>query len=251
MTYSQSFIDEHRDFNVDDVWWGAVYDDFKAICDILGIMLQDGEPSFSGFASQGDGASFAGVYRAVTYTTTTINHRYETAPDELRAYAGNDTQLHAIADELCTLNRVYTPMYVNISRPYGGRCVYAETMHATIDHFWCDDLGWTDTHDAEDGEPRWPPEVMQQIEDQLTDLFRRLADWLYRTLEKEYEYLTSDEAIIESLEANGIEEENDEGVCRTCGGPNDNGEGWDGECGDCADRTAAEEDGEDDVMRVA
>jgi hypothetical protein len=249
MTYSQSFIDEHRDFNVDHEWWDAVYDDFKAICDILGIMLQDKEPSFSGFCSQGDGASFTGVYRAVTYKTITTINRYEAAPDELRAHAPQDTQLHAIADELCILNRVYTPMYVNISRPYGDRYVYAETMHATIDHFWRDDLGWTDTHDAEDGEPRWPPEVMQQIEEQLTDLFRRLADWLYRTLEKEYEYLTSDEAITESLEANEIVEETDEDVCRTCGGPNDNGEGWDGECGDCADRTAAEED--DDVMRGA
>lgn len=25
--------------------------------------------------------------------------------------------------------------------------------------------------------------------------------------------------------------------CRTCGEPSDNGEGWDGECGNCADRT--------------
>lgn len=29
--------------------------------------------------------------------------------------------------------------------------------------------------------------------------------------------------------------------CRTCGEPSDNGEGWDGECGNCADLTARRE----------
>lgn len=31
-----------------------------------------------------------------------------------------------------------------------------------------------------------------------------------------------------------------ENVCRECGEPNDNGEGWDGLCGNCADRAEAE-----------
>lgn len=31
-------------------------------------------------------------------------------------------------------------------------------------------------------------------------------------------------------------------VCRTCGEPNDDGEGWDGECGNCADKTAQRHD---------
>lgn len=33
--------------------------------------------------------------------------------------------------------------------------------------------------------------------------------------------------------------------CRTCGDPSDNGEGWDGECGNCADRTYRRELGDD------
>lgn len=32
--------------------------------------------------------------------------------------------------------------------------------------------------------------------------------------------------------------------CRTCGEPSGGGEGWDGECGNCADRTYAREYGD-------
>jgi hypothetical protein len=49
-------------------------------------------------------------------------------------------------------------------------------------------------------------EIQDHIEETLTDLFRDLADWLYKALETEYYHLTSDEAVIEALEANDIEE---------------------------------------------
>jgi hypothetical protein len=210
MPYSQAFIDRHRDINVDYHWWDQVYDDFKEICDMLGLQLQNHEPQFSGFCSQGDGASFAGIYRGVTYATNEIKKRYETAPDDIRRHAPEDTQLHAIADDLCTLNRVYTPMFVSISRPYAsGSHVYAETMHAEVDHFWGDE-GWQDNYDSDKDTQRWADDVVRQINDQLTDIFRRLAGWLYNTLEEEYMYLTSDEAIVDALEANDIVEEQDD-----------------------------------------
>lgn len=37
-------------------------------------------------------------------------------------------------------------------------------------------------------------------------------------------------------------EEDDERKCRECGEPNDDGEGWDGLCGNCADRQFAEDE---------
>jgi hypothetical protein len=36
----------------------------------------------------------------------------------------------------------------------------------------------------------------------ISEVVKDLNRWLYRTLEKEYEYLSSDEAIIETIEAN-------------------------------------------------
>ena len=65
----------YRSHATDDEWWDCTYDDFQAICEIIGIEL-DTKPVrlmgggvrqepiiyFSGFSSQGDGACFAGEY---------------------------------------------------------------------------------------------------------------------------------------------------------------------------------------------
>jgi hypothetical protein len=37
----------------------------------------------------------------------------------------------------------------------------------------------------------------------VTEALRDLANWLYRQLEQEYDYLTSDEAVDETLTVNG------------------------------------------------
>ena len=46
-------------------------------------------------------------------------------------------------------------------------------------------------------------EVIGDAESIVTDALRVLANWLYRQLEQEYEYLTSDVAVDETLVANG------------------------------------------------
>ena len=66
----------YRDAAVTDDWWDVVYDDFERVCDILGVSLKTrparlmgGGTSpktciwFSGFSSQGDGASFEATVR--------------------------------------------------------------------------------------------------------------------------------------------------------------------------------------------
>jgi hypothetical protein len=58
--YSEAFINKHRDFNVNHDWWDSTYDDFRQICEILGVdpnTRRDPDVRFSGFWSQGDGAS--------------------------------------------------------------------------------------------------------------------------------------------------------------------------------------------------
>lgn len=44
--------------------------------------------------------------------------------------------------------------------------------------------------------------VAAEDERQIVEAFRDLARWLYRQLEREYEYQTSDEAIDETILAN-------------------------------------------------
>lgn len=196
----KGLIEEHRLINTSHDWWDSVYDDFQQICDIIGVDLDKDEPSFSGFSSQGDGASFTGQYRAYAFDLKTHanHHYYELAPAEIREHAPEDEELHRIADELCMLSRVYFPIYINIKRFGSSNYVHEQTMDCYVEP-----MG---------GDPDdWAYEVHAHVQEQSTLLMRDLAWWLYRTLEKEYDYLTSDEAVWETIQANELcEAHNDE-----------------------------------------
>lgn len=57
----QKLIDKYRDIHTDHGWWEGVYEQFKEECAELGIEVD--EIYFSGFWSQGDGACFEGSVR--------------------------------------------------------------------------------------------------------------------------------------------------------------------------------------------
>lgn len=197
MAYSQSFINNHREINVHHDWWDSVYDDFHRICDILGIELDKGEPSFSGFWSQGDGASWTGRYRACALEPKTYAKvpTYDLAPAKIREHAPQEEQLHRIADELCMLGRIYYPAYALVRR-HDSRYSHEMTMCVSEIEPFDDHVEFAD-------------EVTDALEEALLEQFRDFARWLYKTLEREYDHLTSDEAVAETLEVNEIEEDVD------------------------------------------
>ena len=97
----------YRDQGLHDEWYDFVYEDFETICGILGVTLatspvrlygggtRDKSQIFwSGFHSQGDGASFFGTYCHARGASKAI-----------RAHAPKDTELHRIADELQAVQR--------------------------------------------------------------------------------------------------------------------------------------------------
>lgn len=188
-------IEKHRGINVDHHdWWDSVYEDFRQICEIIGVELNKGEPSFSGFSSQGDGASFTGQYRAALwhgYSDRPPTLYYETAPAKIREYAPKDEELHRIADELCMLSRVYFPIHITIKRFGRSSYVHEQTMDCYVEPM---------NDDPDD----WAEEVHAHVQEQGTLLMRDLARWLYRTLDKEYDYLTSDEAVWRTIEVNAL-----------------------------------------------
>ena len=169
-----------------DDWWDAVYDDFERICEILGIRLKTTavrlmgggtrqKPCiwFSGFWSQGDGASYEGYWSYAKGATKSI-----------RDYAPQDTMLHGIADRLQTIQR----------RNFYQLC--AEATHrgryyrefCTVIEVSRDSRTWqAATEDAE--------EI-------VIEALRDLSRWLYRQLEAEHDHLTSDESIEDGLIVN-------------------------------------------------
>ncbi len=176
----------YREHGLFDEWYDFVFEDFQAICGLLGIDLEtrpvrlygggtreDPCIFFRGFWSQGDGASFSGTYG------------YK--PDAARAIRGHapeDATLHAIADRLQDLQRRnFYQLTAGISRQ--GRYCHEYTMSITMDR------------DSPTGQ-----DMTADAEDAVTEAMRGLARWLYRQLELEYESQTSDEAADEAIQCN-------------------------------------------------
>ena len=121
----------------------------------------------------GDGAAFEGHY----------SYRKGTAA-EIRTYAPKDVELHRIADALHQAQR---------------RNFYQLTAEAThrgrYYHEYC--MAISVTRDS----PTWQ-DMTADAEETVMEALRDLARWLYRQLEREYDYLTSDEAVDEAIVAN-------------------------------------------------
>lgn len=168
-----------RDYPYDD-WWDSTFEDFAQICTILGIDLtthtvkfmngkthEEPHIYFSGFYSQGDGASFGGRYIFAP-----------TASASIREYC-SDKELHRIADELTAMQLTQRLLGLefftaNISTRHGSN------LGIEISDWGIDEIGEPD-------------------EQQFLDLMNDLAAWLYKTLETENDYLYSDECVDQYL----------------------------------------------------
>ena len=154
-------------------WHDGVYEDSKQIGKILGINID--EIYFRGFSSQGDGACFVGEYDYKIGSTK-----------EIREYAPLDTTLHGIADNLCAIqrNRFYkiSATIKHSGHYYHSGCTDIDVHHDDYCLYYNDDCV-----------------------NELIEVLRDFMNWIYRTLEKEYEYLNTDEQIEEFIRANGYE----------------------------------------------
>lgn len=177
----------YRNSGFDHGRYDAVFADFQRIAEILGIEFRTrtvrlmggatrAEPCiwFTGFWSQGDGASWEGWWRHA-----------KGAPKCIRSYAPQDEMLHGIADRLHSVQR-HNFYQLRAEVTHHGRYYHAYTMQITV------------TRDSPVGQ-----EMTGDAEDVVADCLRELGRWLYRQLEAEYGYLTSDETVDEAIIANG------------------------------------------------
>lgn len=172
----------YREQGLHDQWWNFVYEDAVRVASILGISITEKSgPShaiyFSGFSSQGDGASFQGSYTPKPGNETTEGIRNECPEDK---------ELHRIADALALLQvstRVQHGLHVEASITTSGSYCHSGTMSVDATYAGWPLNGSPDTDTAKE----------------LQQLMRDFADWIYEQLEAEHDYLTSDEHIDEFL----------------------------------------------------
>lgn len=187
----QELIDKHRFINVDfDDWHDGITGDFKDKMAAIGFEVS--VVKFSGFWSQGDGASFEG----------TIHD-----PQKFFEQTGFDSGYPQLA------NIIKAGGFFSLSIHTFGHYSHSNTM-LTSD-FEYDD--WRTLVDPTDKVREAVAEKLQQlldkelengeIEDEFLEYMKGKADDLYRELQLEYDYLTSDEAVWEAVVANELDGE--------------------------------------------
>jgi len=168
-------IEKLSDINVDFEWHDFTIDDIKTIGKIIGIDIDN--VYFSGFSSQGDGACFEGHY---AYKKGSLK--------EIKEYAPKDETLHTITESLFKL-QAKNFFKLTASVKHSG--------HYYHENCTIIDVSYYDYNDND--------RLTDSIEQDLKELLRDFMRWSYRLLEKDYEYLTSEEAIKETILANEYE----------------------------------------------
>lgn len=169
-------LKKHSDINISFDWWDFVYENFKEnndeYFDIENIY-------FSGFWSQGDGAMF----------------EYSDISNRLR-------NIFIDRLDLSPMRKGWLRNNVSVSGKGVQRGLYYHEKSCSHTICW----------EVDNGDLNWDRPLYQWIESFANDfenfveeLYVNLCSDLYSTLEKEYTYLISDEAILESLECNEYE----------------------------------------------
>ena len=177
----------YRETCLDHEWYDAVFEDFEAICRILGVTLRTSPVRlmggatrdrahlfFRGFWSQGDGASFEGSFSYACGAARAI-----------RGHAPKDAELHRIADDLQAAQKRNFYQLTGSIRTRGNYC-HEHSMAIEVER----------------DSPTWQP-MTDGAEDTVIETLRDLARWLYRQLQREYEYLTTDAVVDETIAING------------------------------------------------
>ncbi|KAB2699348.1 hypothetical protein F9K79_09650 [Ochrobactrum sp. Kaboul] len=191
--------DNYREGYPDHDWWDSVYDDAVTIAEMMGIEI-DGtarQPSiqFSGFWSQGDGASFSGRWTPLADPLASLNKVME--------YAPRDKELHSLAFDLALLSEgcrdLIPDAYVRVTN--SGYYSHSGSTHFDIG------LPLPDNIDEDNELQVMVYEALlkardldfDSFEDRIKASLRGFMDWIYDQLEAEHEYLTSDQVVDEAL----------------------------------------------------
>lgn len=185
-----AILEKHRNWNVDnEEWWDGMYEFFTEDMKAIGVCVD--KIYFSGFWSQGDGACFEG---SVENWIMFLPSLYK--DEELRKHI----ELFKTADE-------FTCEWEHRGHYYHSGCVaWNESYEFTVED--TDSPLRQAANKVLLGDRR---DLAEAMSDTIREALRDHMNDLYKKLEEEHNYLTSDEAVLESLMANDrLESEIDE-----------------------------------------
>lgn len=188
---NKQLIEKYRDINVYHHWWDSTYENFTEDMQAIGIQVDN--MYFSGFWSQGDGACFEGMVSDWRLFLKSLG--YDNPPlTNLAEQFWNCSVDHRghYYHENCTLFSMDMPC------PDDTDDQYFAALYSPYPDGDFRSLAWLAALKTVD---------YSKFEDEFKAAFRGHMQELYKRLEQEYEYLTSDEAVWDAIVACGLDEE--------------------------------------------
>ncbi len=179
-------LDKMTDINTDHGWWDFVYDDFKTIAEYVGVTVDLKKTYFSGFYHQGQGSA----YTASVNIKKLLQGVKGVAWKEYAPKAELDFPVINIDRRVLDLIQWDIIDTWAKVEPANRETSVNVSIDLNFSYNWCRNYNCIE-------------EQLSRLEEDVTEVCEELNHFLFTALQKEYEYLTSDTAVTETIEANG------------------------------------------------
>jgi hypothetical protein len=181
----QKARDWYREVSAADTdWHESTTDDAKACLKFLGWDIT--QIYFSGFSSQGDGACFEGSWRAEDVNAA-----------GMLEHAPQDTELNRLAEAFKKIAANHLEATAGVKHSGHYYHEYCTAFDVDIPDNALENL------DYGSSEYKTREAILQDVEKEIIELSRDAMRWIYRQLEKAYEFENSDETVDANILANG------------------------------------------------
>lgn len=181
----QKALDKDRYINVEYFdWYEFTFDDFCTICETIGITIDSNKIGFSGFYAQGDGSTFDATVNIIAFIKAVSNSAWKQyAPDlELAiSYPPVSSRIINLIENgtidcaLSTKRTRYNNLQVDTDFNYS--------------YNRCDNYNRIDSQ-------------LELLEKWAEHSLKAINRYLYQSLQEQYETLTGDTAVRETIESN-------------------------------------------------
>jgi len=169
-------------------WYDSVFEDAQQCLAYCGLDVE--KIYFSGFSSQGDGACFNGTWSAGEVNAV-----------NLKAHASQDRELHRLVDAFAAIAKEYSGS--SISFKHSGH--YYHPYCTKFSDFEVSEDDLINSLDYGAPEYRARESLIFSAEQEVIELCRDSMKWVYRQLEREWDFQNADEQVDENIRANEYE----------------------------------------------
>jgi len=178
-------ISRESNINTDYDWWDATYDDFATFCETIGIEVDLKNTHFTLSYSQGDGAGFSASIDLPKLLTAIETQSWKDG------YPKEDLKFYPVTTNMKRVCKLISAGKID------GKAWIEESNRGTSSTLYSDYVIMSD----KDTQTR-VDDALNELIEFLEDVTKKINYWFFRNLRNECDYLSSEEAIIETIEAN-------------------------------------------------